>query len=115
MAKHCTKMLLLETCVSPGQDKAINLCEEVQENPTQSYSGTGCRPTRPWLLETLKRYFDYVYIPKTQPSHPEFPTDWTDSSLDDSTHLKRAIFIASRQELKNPLLLTELPDTQEQA
>jgi Methyltransferase domain len=107
LGKHCQGMLLLETCVSFGEEKQINLVSENQENPTQAFSGTGCRPTRSWILERLKESFEYVYIPLTQPNHEEFPLDWS-SPQAHSASLSRAVFIASRKEISNDNLVQEL-------
>jgi 2-polyprenyl-3-methyl-5-hydroxy-6-metoxy-1,4-benzoquinol methylase len=67
-------LLLLETCVSHDlrEDGAYIVSEDV-ENPTQAVSGNGCRPTRKWIYDILKQNFPFVYFPKTQPDHPEFP------------------------------------------
>jgi Methyltransferase domain len=110
MAEHCQQMLLLETCVSLGQDELINQCDEPAASPTQSIVGQGCRPTRRWIYNQLKRFFDFVYLPITQPNHQEFPIDWTVPST--ASQYIRAIFIASKQKLDNPLLIQEIPDRQ---
>lgn len=112
MSRHCRRMLLLETCVSFGDEELINSCSEPAENFTQSTSGQGCRPTRKWVYNQLKLYFDFVYMPITQPSHEEFPLDWTvPPSTDNFT---RSIFVASKQKLNNPLLVQEIPTRQVQ-
>jgi hypothetical protein len=110
LAKNCTNLLFLETCVSFGQEQSINETPEFQTDPTQAFSGIGCRPTRPWVFQKLKQNFEYVYIPKTQPNHEEFPIDW--SHPDAHGGLSRAIFIAARKELKNDLLVSELINKQ---
>jgi SAM-dependent methyltransferase len=112
LAKLTRGMLLLESCVSFGDDLAVNIVPEKRENPTQAVSGSGCRPTRRWLFEQLKQSFPYVYVPVTQPHHPEFPIDWSRPDLHKSP-LSRAIFIASRTPLTNDQLMTSLPSTQE--
>lgn len=111
MADNCTDMLLLETCVSYGTEEAVNLCNEPAHSPTQATSGTGCRPTRPWVYNQLKQYFEYVYLPVTQPNHEQFPLDWSTKTTDakNPEGLSRAIFIASRQPINNPMLVTEIP------
>ena len=110
MAQNCRGILLLETCVSPGDEEAINPCSEVTGDPTQSFSGTGCRPTRPWIFQQLKNYFNVVYLPTTQPDHEEFPIDWTiPPSYDPAKNLIRSIFIASRTRLENTLFIDYLP------
>ncbi|MEL4895059.1 class I SAM-dependent methyltransferase [Crocosphaera sp. Alani8] len=114
MAKRTPKMLLLETCVSFGEKAAVNFCEEPTINPTQSSSGTGCRPTRIWIYEQLKQHFQYVYLPLTQPNHEQFPIKWDSQNTQrDQWDLARSIFIASHQALSNPLLTEELLSIQE--
>lgn len=107
LAKSCRGMLLLETCVSFGETLEIHPVAEDRANPTQATSGRGCRPTRPWLFETLKRRFAHVYVPRTQPNHEEFPLDWTAPGLH-AAPLARSVFIASRAPIENDALSTEL-------
>lgn len=103
--------MLLETCVSRGADEALNPEAEPAEDPTQAFHGMGCRPTRAWVLSRLRDLFPFVYIPATQPAHREFPLDWTDRG-GDPRKLTRAVFVASRENLDNPILLDRLPDHQ---
>lgn len=107
LSQNTRKMLFLETCVSFGENEEINLLGEAQTNPTQAYSGTGCRPTRAWLFRELQGLFEYVYLPKTQPCHEEFPLDWT-SPEKHGAGLQRAVFIASREPLKTEMLTPSL-------
>lgn len=107
MARHCSSLLLLETAVSPKQDESINLRSEPAESRTQSISGQGCRPSRRWIYHQLKQQFEFVYMPVTQPNHEEFPIDWT-ADLSQQEYV-RAVFIASRKPLQNPLLVEEIP------
>jgi hypothetical protein len=111
LAENCNGLLLLETCVSFGDEESINFVSENARHPTQSFSGTGCRPTRPWLFSRLREQFEYVYIPKTQPNDSWFPTDWT-APEEHKEGLARAVFIASRHPLDNEILTTELIDYQ---
>jgi SAM-dependent methyltransferase len=110
MAESAGQLLLLETCVSFGEEEAINLVEEPRRSPSQATSGTGCRPTRLWILKQLARHFEHVYLPTTQPNHEEFPLDWTAPQA--HSGLARAVFIASRTRLSNPLLVDQLPSHQ---
>jgi 2-polyprenyl-3-methyl-5-hydroxy-6-metoxy-1,4-benzoquinol methylase len=110
-AARCRGLLCLETCVSMGKEFSLNPVAEPFENPTQAFEGTGCRPTRPWVMRELKKYFQFVYVPRTQPAHDEFPLDWS-KPWPSYTGLIRAVFIASRHELSNPNLLTALPQHQ---
>jgi hypothetical protein len=107
MANCCRKVLLLETCVSFGDQVLLNPCSENAANPAQAISGMGCRPTRRWVYNHLNKYFEFVYLPITQPDHEEFPIDWT--SRPSKQILTRSVFIASRQRIVNALLTQEIP------
>jgi SAM-dependent methyltransferase len=107
----CTSLLLLETCVSFGAHEAVNNVSELASDATQAVSGTGCRPTRPWIFRRLQELFEHVYMPVTQPWHEEFPLDWT-AAPPPPPRLTRAVFVASRTPLENPLLVDSVPDRQ---
>lgn len=107
LSQNTRRMLLLETCVSFGEGEEINLTGEAQSDPTQAFSGTGCRPTRAWVFGELRRLFDHVYLPATQPCHEEFPLDWTAPDKHEAG-LQRAVFIASREPLENAVLTRSL-------
>lgn len=111
LSQSTRKMLFLETCVSFGETQDINLIPQDQGSIDQAYSGTGCRPTRPWLFKQLRGLFEYVYLPKAQPNHEEFPLDWTAPQQHRAPHA-RAIFIASRMELLNETLVPSLVNKQ---
>lgn len=96
MARVCRGTLLLETCVSMGDGLSINLVPENASDFTQALRGFGCRPTRQWVFEELKKYFPHVYQTRTQPNHPEFPVDWSESRMGGLT---RAVFAASHEPL----------------
>jgi SAM-dependent methyltransferase len=111
MASLCKGLLLLETCVSYGEVEALNPVNESANDPTQAFHGMGCRPTRPWVFSRLKRLFPHVYVPKTQPAHAQFPTDWTTPPPPSPTGrrpLHRAVFIGSRTKLESDMLTDEL-------
>ena len=101
-----SSLLLLETCVSFGEDEAVNLTSENGSDFTQAVNGTGCRPTRRWVWNRLCDHFEYVYVPVTQPCHEEFPLDWTKPSS--STGLVRSVFVASRAPLHSNRLAATL-------
>ncbi|MGH6841506.1 MAG: class I SAM-dependent methyltransferase [Methylocella sp.] len=108
MASRCLDLLLLETCVSFGGHEALNAVDEQRSDPTQSFHGGGCRPTRPWIMKRLNALFAHVYVPRTQPAHEEFPLDWTGEQPAD--RLTRATFVASRRPIVNEQLLDFLPE-----
>jgi cyclopropane fatty-acyl-phospholipid synthase-like methyltransferase len=103
-------LLLLETCVSSDYNIDSNyLVDEDNNNTTQAVSGIGSRPTRKWIFTLLKEVFPYVYVPKSQPDHPEFPKDWTVDFSCFRKGLFRSVFIASENELFQGSLTHILP------
>lgn len=112
MAQRCSGMLLLETCVSYGDEESINLCDEPAAVLSQSIYGQGCRPTRPWVYNQLNRHFDFVYMPVTQPNHEEFPLDWSAEAAPTEDRLTRSTFVASRQPIENAQLVEHIPKLQ---
>jgi SAM-dependent methyltransferase len=111
MARHCCSLLLLETCVSFGDDEQLRPCSEDKVHVSQAVSGVGCRPTRRWVVSRLKARFPFVYMPLTQPYHEQFPVDWKEPSTHKAP-FSRAVFVASRAKLANPLV-EEIPDLQQ--
>lgn len=107
-----TGILFLETPVSAARDESLNPCIEPTDRPDGSISGHGCRPTRPWVWNTLKKLYPHVYLPRSQPCHDEFPLDWAGAIR---TPTPRAVFVASMTPLNSPRLAGELLDTQHAA
>lgn len=101
-------MVLLETCVSPGNEDEVYYVDEMSENPTQAMRNTGSRPTRKWVYNRLREYFPYVYLPKTQPKHYQFPLNWNNLKKENVKHLIRSIFIASHKPIHSSLLTQKL-------
>ncbi len=100
-----SEMILLETCLTPGEDEAVpNIKELLFAN--QALAGTGSRPTRAWVLNRLKRFWGNGYMSMTQPARPDFPLDF---SVPATTLNVRGVFVGSKQPLSNPLLTTEVP------
>lgn len=102
----CRRMLLLSTVVSYGSDSNVTPVKEDPKLVLHSVSGKGCRPTRRWVFNELKKYFEYVYLPITQPNHAEFPIDWSSPC---NEPLPKTVYIASREKIDNKLLTEELP------
>jgi hypothetical protein len=111
LSELCEEFLVLETCVSFGEDKTVNLVREYCEDPTQALGGTGCRPTRPWVFAALKRHFSFVYVTRLQPRHEEFPVDWRHPERH-AAALARAVFVASHDPMSDELLSPRLLDVQ---
>jgi hypothetical protein len=107
--KGKSEMVFLETCVSHDfREYGPHIVSEDTRNQTQSASGKGCRPTREWIFDILKKNFPFVYMPVTQPDHAEFPKNW-EAPMEDRTKLIRAVFIVSEKEISNPNLTTSIP------
>jgi len=108
LAEICTGQVMLETCVSLGDhDEIIFLRDFVSNN--QAVLGIGCRPTRLWVMNRLKKYFGYAYITKSQPDHLDFPSDWV---YPNTNMLYRSVFIGSKTPLQNPMLSEDIPRQQ---
>lgn len=114
MSKLCTSLLLLETGVSTGEYNELNIGSESAADVSQSIHGGGSHPTRQWIFDTLKRHFEYVYCPVTQPRHEYFPVDWDTPARFESQTI-RTTFVASREQLSNPLLSESVPKRQRYA
>lgn len=110
LAAHCTDLMLLETAVSAAEGEIVETVVEASRVPSQAISGQGSRPSRGWVRARLREHFPYVYLTTTQPWHDEFPLDWR-ADLD-ADPFSRAVFVASRKPLDNPVLTTEIPVTQ---
>src|SRR5204863_383555 len=76
----------------------------------QAVSGIGCRPTRLWVLNRLRMLFGHAYIPRSQPDHVDFPTDWKQPPIQ---LMYRSIFVGSRDALGLPTLGDTVPMLQE--
>jgi SAM-dependent methyltransferase len=110
MGEACTGVAIVETCVSAARTASIESVNEIHADYTQSSTGHASRPTRQWVFEELGRYFQFVYHTKTQPAHPEFPTDW--NNLQGTPPLIRSVFVASKTPLELPALSSKLLDVQ---
>jgi len=100
--------ILLETCVSWGKDAQKNVVSEQADVLCQALHGKGCRPTRPWVFQTLQQHFKHVYCPRTQPKHAEFPLNW-EQPFANPALLSRAVFVASHAPVASVKLTSELP------
>jgi hypothetical protein len=119
-AAEVTDMLFLETCLTHPSRRQTEttadaaLVAENPQDPSQALHSIGCRPTREWVFDTLRKYFPYVYCPRTQPQHPEFPLSWEATDCL-KTALTRAVFIASHKPIQNKMLVEKLPDRYDQS
>lgn len=105
----CREIIIIETGVTSGNQIHINQITERGNVANQASSWTGCRPTRPYVMNMLKKYFGYAYVSKHQPDHPDFELHW---DIAKEGRLLRAIFVGSKKPLNNVKLLDYLPNTQ---
>ncbi len=112
MCERCSGLVLLSTCVTPGEDDSVNPVSEDAAAPSQALAGDGCRPSRSWLWSKLAASMARVYVTTTQPAHEEFPLDW-EHVTPSSTGLSRSVFVGSREALSgNANLSSSLLRTQ---
>ena len=109
LADRCTSLMLVETCVSFGDDERLVLVDEDVSNLAGS---PGYRLSPDAAPGPPAPHRPYVYMPRTQPWHEEFPVDWTSPPIAPD-QLIRAIYVASRDPLQNRLLTEEIPQRQE--
>lgn len=110
MCDRAAGLLLLETCVSfSSEDKPFPVSEKASLQ-SQAITGTGCRPSRMWVMNRLREKMPHVYVTATQPRHKEFPLDWTAPGPTIFTGLARAVFVALRAPLNLPTQIRELAD-----
>ena len=110
LSGNCRELFLLETCVSPEDNNQINNIGENSETKNQSYSGTGCRPARDWIMNELKKYYPFVYYSKCQPDYPDYTLHWPAPA--DNVNNTRAVFVASRTPIESGTLISELLHSQ---
>lgn len=104
MSQICKEFTIISTITNGSNDNNINLVNEDYKMLNQAGNGFGCRPGRGFIYNTLKKYFKYVYLVKTQPNNPEFPLKFP-------SHVgSRNIFIGSHIQLNNPLFVESLID-----
>lgn len=107
LAAVCDGLFLLETMVTDHHLPLVQMAEE-----TSSYSealrNVGSRPTPSFIVLALRAAgFAHIYAPKSPPDHPDFHFTWKDDlSQSRDGHLLRCTFVASRDPLRNPSLVS---------
>lgn len=109
LSRICREKILLETCVTPGEEEQLHPLSEPAANPNQAASGVGCRPTRPWVMSQLREHFGFAYHSVTQPLHPDFERNWLRPA---QRKLYRSVFVGSKTRLAFPTLSESVCDLQ---
>ena len=109
MSEKCTDFLFISTAVNNGSTE-INFVSECTVDTAQAFDGVGCRPSRQWIYNELKKYFKYVLTPRTQPNYIDFITDWKQIQH----HSPRCIIVGTnnRDNFSEELWSDELLETQ---
>jgi 2-polyprenyl-3-methyl-5-hydroxy-6-metoxy-1,4-benzoquinol methylase len=94
MSEKCTDFLFISTAVNNGRTE-IDFVPESTDDTAQAFNGIGCRPSREWVYNELKKYFKYVFIPRTQPDYMDFVIDWTPETV--YHHAKRFIIVGTNK------------------
>ena len=108
LAAICDGMILLETCVTPGDEEELHPEAEPASVANQAFTGMGCRPTRSWVMSELRRNMGFAYQTVTQPNHHDFEQNWIAPT---ERKLYRAVFVGAKTRLtssqlsENPCLL----------
>jgi len=92
MAERCKDILFISTAVI-NHHAGIEFVQESTHDLAQAFNGIGCRPSRQWIYAELKKYFQHVFVPRTQPDYDDFVIDWTPGIS--YSHALRAIFVAT--------------------
>jgi len=69
----CKEYAIISSAVFHRYNNSINLVNEDINSPNNIGTHRGCRPSREFFYNTLKKYFKYVYLSKTIPNHPDYP------------------------------------------
>ena len=105
MASVCGGLLLLETMVCDHVLPVLRV-EDESDAFDEALKGVGCRPSPSYVVLALNRIgFPFIYAPKKPPRHKDFQFMWK-NNLDwwREGHPLRCIFVASKDELRNPHL-----------
>jgi hypothetical protein len=106
-AAYCEGLYLLETAVADlGGDSAY---VEDASDLTNAVDGACLLLSRQEIFDILGQCLPYVYTPRTQPAHEQFPRDWTTAPQSSVTR-HRAIFIGSMSPLPGALFANQLLD-----
>lgn len=116
LARYCTDLFLVQAGVDSGAaraDDCVWMRTGDANDPRASITGVGCIPTRRWLFRELRQHFEHVYMTATQAHCDRFRIDWREPAEGRAQH--RAVFVASRAPLDNPLLEPRVLDVQRYA
>jgi FkbM family methyltransferase len=101
LAAICDGVILLETCVTPGDEEELHPEAEPASVANQAFTGMGCRPTRSWVMSELRRYMGFAYQTVTQPNHHDFEQNWIAPA---ERKLYRAVFVGAKSRLTSSQL-----------
>jgi SAM-dependent methyltransferase len=107
----CRELLVLETMVCDSSRPLVVLADE-DKSVNQALEGLGCRPSPSFVALALNRIgFRCVYGTNDPPHHPDFQIAWNDDlAVSRAGANLRCIFVASREPIDRPLLVSLLDE-----
>jgi SAM-dependent methyltransferase len=107
-AASADRLLIVETLVLDADEDAPRPIPVHPQATITPLGGRGNLPPRAWVWSRLAARFPHVYLPRTQPSHPEFPLTWGRGA----TGATRSVFVGARHPLDEDAFVSELALTQ---
>lgn len=87
----CRDTFILSTATNNKDNEELEFVEDLGQNG--SSTDVGCRPGYKWLINQLKKYFEFVYLTSTIPNHSDYKTGF------------RILLISSHKEIDNSFLI----------
>lgn len=100
LSEVCKELFLLSSRVFMRDNNKIN---KFKRKSFYNLRARACRPSRKWIMNILSKYYEFVYITRTQPNHSDFHLNWPATSP-----TARAVFVASRTKLSLSTLSEKL-------
>jgi len=104
-AAYCEDLYLLETAVLDLTDNSSYV--EDHADLTNGVDGGCVLLSRQGVVDILRERFPYVYVPRTQPAHEQFLTDWS-VPPQPPVNRHRSVFVGSMRALPDSLFATEV-------
>jgi len=101
----CRELMIVETCITDAEEPLVILVRD-PDDPTMALGSLASRPSPAYVTSALSAAgFEHVYSPTFLPEHEDFGY----RRLNDLSYLRdgralRDVFVASRSELRLPVL-----------
>jgi hypothetical protein len=111
LANLCSAMLLLETCVSYGDESSVNLVIEDPADPTQVRLWAWLPSNSPVGVCSTTRKSSLRLSDQDTALAPQIPIDWSHPP-ENVTGLYLSVFVGAREPIASPLLLDRIINRQ---